>query len=96
MTSPKDTAEEQWARLMAGQLPSQGMSGPASRRAQTPPELRADQRSRLVRTMKDEEAEQRLAKVARLKQARLDKEASDTAQAALAASARTRRAKPTP
>ena len=95
MTSRQDTAEEQWNRLMAGSQPTQVMSVPASRQVQTALELRADQRSHLVRGMADEAAEQRLAKVARLRQARLDKEASDKAQAALAVSAGTSRAKPT-
>lgn len=87
MTSRIDAAEEQWTRLMGGQKPSQVMSVPASSQNQTPGELKADQRTRLVRDMTDEAAEQRLAKVARLRQARLDKEAHDKAQAILAAGA---------
>ena len=82
MTSRIDAAEEQWSRLMAGLEPSQVMSVPASRQVQTPGEVKADQRARLVRNMTDEAAEERLAKVARLRQARLDKEAHDKAQAA--------------
>ena len=91
MSSRQETAEEQWNRLMAGEQPSQMMSVPASRQVQTPQQRKDDERTRLVREMTDEAAEERLAKVARLKQARLDKEASDKAQAALGTSKAQRR-----
>lgn len=79
MPSPQETAEEQWNRLMVYKQPSQAMSVPAPMQDQTPFEAKADQRTRLVRGMIDEAAEERRAKVARLRQARLDREASQKA-----------------
>lgn len=79
MTSRTDTAEEQWKRLMAGEQPSRVMSVPASRQVQTPHEIKADERTRLVREMTDDATDQRLANVARLREARLSKEAQDKA-----------------
>ena len=94
MATRLETAEEQWKRLMGGDQPSQVMSVPASRQVQTPQERKGDERTRMVREMTDEAAEERLAKGARLRQARLDKEASDRAQAPLAASTAKRRSTP--
>jgi hypothetical protein len=79
---------------MSGEQPSQTMSVPASRQVQTPHEMKADQRTRLVRGMSEDAASERLANVARLRKARLDKEADDKAQAELAASARRRQGGP--
>ena len=70
---------------MSGEQPSQVMRVPASRQVQTLQEMKADQRTRLVRGMTEEAADQRLANMARLRKARLDREAHDKAQADLAA-----------
>ena len=81
MSSHQDDAEERWKRLMSGEQPSHVMSVPASRQVQTPHERKADERTRLVREMTDEATNQRLANMARLREARLNKDAADRSQA---------------
>ncbi len=84
MTSRLDTAEDLWSKLMSGDQPSQGKNVPGFRQVQTPHQQKADDRTRLVREMTDASTDQRLANVARLRQARLNKEAEDKSQAASA------------
>ena len=94
MTSRLETAEQQWNRLMSGEQPSREVRVPASRQVQSPHEIKADQRTRLVRGMTEDATDLRLANVARLRQARLDKEAHDKAQAASTMSATKRQSGP--
>jgi hypothetical protein len=85
MTSRLDTAEHLWSKLMSGDQPSQEKNVPGFRPVQTPHERKADDRTRLVREITDAATDQRVANVARLRQARLNKEAEDKSQAAPAA-----------
>lgn len=77
---PSDTA---WLeQFMAGTKPVK-TAALAFRPQLSPSERKADERTRLVREMTDAATEKRLATTARLKAARLGKEAEDRAQAAL-------------
>lgn len=78
-----DPADTAWLeRFMAGTTPVE--AGTQAFRPQlSPSERKADERTRLVREMTDVATEKRLATTARLKAARLGKEAEDRAQAAL-------------
>ena len=67
---------------MAGTRPTES-AVPAFKPQSSPSERKADERTRLVREMTDAATEKRSAATARLKEARLGKEADDRAQAAL-------------
>lgn len=75
-------------RFMAGTTPVK-TGVPAFRPQPSPSERKADERTRAVREMTDSETEKRLTTTARLKAARLGKEAEDRAQAALEAATKT-------
>jgi hypothetical protein len=90
MTSRLDTAEDLWSKLMSGDQPAQGPNVAARRQGRPPHQQKADERTRLVREMTD----QRMANVARLRQARLNKDADDASQAALGVPTKKRRAGP--
>ncbi len=78
-----DPSNSDWLeRFMAGTTPVK-TGVPAFRPQPSPSERKADERTRAVREMTDSETEKRLATTARLKAARLGKEAEDRAQAAL-------------
>lgn len=94
MTSRFDNAEDLWNRLMSGEQPSQVVSVPTYRQVQNPHQKKADDRTRLVREITDAATDQRVANVARLRQARLNKEAEDKSRAALAAPTKKRRGGP--
>jgi hypothetical protein len=82
MTSRIHAAEDMWNKLMSGEQPSHGTNVPACCQGQTARQQKADERTRLVCEMTDAAPVQRVANVARLRQARLNKEAEDTSQAA--------------
>ena len=89
-----DPSNSDWLeRFMAGTTPAKA-GVPAFRPQPSPSERKADERTRLVREMTDSETEKRLTTTARLKAARLGKEAEDRAQAALAAATKTGKRKP--
>ena len=80
---PPDTSDSAWLeRFMAGTEPVE-TAVPTFRPQSSPSERRADERTRVVREMTDAATEKRSAATARLKAARLEKEAEDRAQAAL-------------
>ena len=89
-----DPSNSDWLeRFMAGTTPvTTGV--PAFRPQPSPSERKADERTRLVREMTDGATEKRLTTTARLKAARLGKEAEDRAQAALEAATKTGKRKP--
>jgi hypothetical protein len=78
-----DSSEPGWLeRFMAGTTPVE-RAVPAFRPQPSPSERKADERTRVVREMTDAATEKRSTTTARLKAARLEKEAGDRAQAAL-------------
>ena len=89
-----DPSNSDWLeRFMAGTTPvTTGV--PAFRPQPSPSERKADERTRLVREMTDGATEQRLTTTARLKAARLAKEAEDRAQAALETATKKGKRKP--
>jgi hypothetical protein len=89
-----DPSNGDWLeRFMAGTTPvTTGV--PAFRPQPSPSERKADERTRAVREMTDTETEKRLSTTARLKAARLAKEAEDRAQAALEAAPKKGKRKP--
>ena len=84
MTKPRpDASDAGWLeRFMSGPKTGGG-AAPGVRPPSSPSERKADERTRLVREMTDAATEKRQATTARLKAARLSKEAEDRAQAAL-------------
>ena len=79
-----DASDTGWLeKFMAGTKPVE-TAIPAFRPQASPSERKADERTRAVREMTDAATEKRQAATARLKTARLEKEAQDRAQAALA------------
>jgi hypothetical protein len=89
-----DPSNSDWLeRFMAGTTPVK-TGVPAFRPQPSPSERKADERTRAVREMTDSETEKRLTTTARLKAARLGKEAEDRAQAALEAATKTGKRKP--
>ena len=89
-----DPSNSDWLeRFMAGTTPVK-TGVPAFRPQPSPSERKADERTRAVREMTDSETEKRLTTTARLKAARLGKEAEDRAQAALVAATKTGKRKP--
>lgn len=93
MTSRIETAEDLWNKLMSGE-PLRDAAAPGVRQVQSPHQQRTDDRTRLVREMTDAATGQRVANVARLRQARLSKEAEDKSQAASAVPTKKRRGGP--
>jgi hypothetical protein len=89
-----DPSNSDWLeRFMAGTAPvTRGV--PAFRPQPSLSERKADERTRAVREMTDSETEKRLTTTARLKAARLGKEAEDRAQAALEAATKKGKRKP--
>lgn len=80
---PPDSSDSAWLeRFMAGTKPVK-TAAPAFRPQSSPSEHKTDERTRLVREMTDAATEKRSTATARLKAARLAKEAEDQAQAAL-------------
>ena len=82
----KETIDELWpGDSPAPRPPSpKGMgAAPGQRPPRTSAEARAEETTRVAREMMDGETEKRHAKTALLRQARLDKEAAEKAQAAL-------------
>lgn len=80
---PPDSSDAAWLeRFMAGTTPV-NTAAPAFRPQSSPSEQKADERTRLVREMTDAATEKRSTATARLKAARLAKEAEDQAKAAL-------------
>lgn len=78
-----DASNPDWLeKFMAGTKPAE-IAVPAFRPQSSPSERKADERTRVVREMTDAASEKRSATTARLKAARLGKEAEDQAQAAL-------------
>ncbi len=78
-----DPSDAAWLeRFMAGTAPV-AADVPAYRPQLSPAERKADERTRLVREMTDAATEERRTSTARLRAARLAKEAEDRAQAAL-------------
>ena len=78
-----DASDPDWLeKFMAGTKPAE-TAVPAFRPQSSPSERKADERTRVVREMTDAASEKRSATTARLKAARLGKEAEDRAQAAL-------------
>lgn len=78
-----DASDAGWLqRFMSGTKPVE-TAAPAFRPQLSPSERKADERTRAVREMTGAATEKRLAITARLKAARLQKEAEDRAQAAL-------------
>ena len=95
MTSPKDTADSLWLRATSQvQRPSTDAwypgQSPAGQRSH---HVKADETTRKVRELNNAATDQRHANVARLKQARLDKEAEDQARAVPDASEKGSRSK---
>ena len=84
MTKPRpDGSDASWLeRFMSGTKPVE-TAAPTFRSQTSLSQQKADERTRLVREMTDAATEKRLATTARLKAARLGKEAEDRAQAAL-------------
>ena len=80
--APDPTNSDWLERFMAGTTPAT-TGVPAFRPQPSPSERKAEERTRAVREMTDSETEKRLTTTARLKAARLGKEAEDRAQAAL-------------
>lgn len=80
---PADASDSAWLeRFMAGTKPVD-TAVPTFRPQSSPSDRKSDERTRLVREMTDAATEKRSAATARLKAARLGKEAEDRAQAAL-------------
>ena len=80
---PPDPSDPDWLeRFMAGTKPAD-TAVPAFRPKPSPSERKADERTRVVREITDAATEKRSTATARLKAARLGKEAEDRAQAAL-------------
>ena len=78
-----DASDAGWLeRFMSGTKPV-ATAAPAFRPQSSPSQQKADERTRVVPEMTDAATEKRLATTARLKAARLGKEAEDRAQAAL-------------
>ena len=78
-----DASDAGWLeRFMSGTEPVK-TAAPGFRPQSSPSQQKADERTRVVREMTDAATEKRLATTARLKAARLGKEAEDRAQAAL-------------
>ena len=78
-----DASDAGWLeRFMSGTKPV-STAAPAFRPQSSPTQAKADERTRVVREMTDAATEKRLATTARLKAARLEKEAADRALAAL-------------
>lgn len=78
-----DASDVGWLeRFMSGTKPVE-TAAPAFRPQSSPSERKADERTRTVREMTDAATEKRQATTARLKAARLEKEAEDRAEAAL-------------
>ena len=84
MMKPRpDASNAEWLeKFMSGTKPVE-TAAPTFRSQGSPAQQKADERTRLVREMTDAATEKRLAMTARLKAARLGKEAEDRAQAAL-------------
>ena len=81
--SRPDASDAGWLeRFMSGTKPVE-TAAPAFRPQLSPSERKADERTRVARQMTDADTEKRSALTARLKAARLEKEAEDRAQAAL-------------
>ena len=83
MTKPKDTtpADSWFDKFVSGT--SQDQARPAFQAPKSPSEKKAEESTRFAREVTDAAAEKRQATVAKLKAARLAKEAEDRAQAAL-------------
>ena len=78
-----DASDAGWLeKFMSGTKPVE-TAAPAFRPQPSPSEQKADERTRLVREMTDAATEKRSTTTARLKAARLGKEAEDRAQAVL-------------
>ena len=83
MTSRSDDLHPLWFESLGGERPAAIAAVPPHRRVLTPAEVKATETNRAAREFIDAESEQRQAQVARLKQARLEKEAEE--KSALAA-----------
>ena len=79
MTSRTDDLHPLWFESLSGERPAAIAAVPPHRRVLTPAEVKARETTRVAREFTDAEAEQRQAQVARLKQARLEKEAQEEA-----------------
>ena len=80
---PSDASNAGWLERFMSGTKSVETAAPTFRSQSSPSQQKADERTRLVREMTDAATEKRLATTARLKAARLGKEAEDRAQAAL-------------
>lgn len=83
MTAFKDALDQLWPGDVPPDLPSpaEGLGAPAGfRPPRTPAETRADETTRVAREMIDAVVEERQAKTARLRRARLEKEAQKAAE----------------
>lgn len=84
MTSRQNTAERLWLELISGHEPSSTAKSSEVRLPRTPHESKANETTRVARALTDKTTELRQANTARLRQARLSKEAEDRAHAAVA------------
>lgn len=80
MTTRKHLFDDLWPGAPQPSIDGLGAS-PGFRPARSPSEARAEETTRVAREMTDSAAEQRHARTARLKQARLEKEAAEASAA---------------
>lgn len=80
MTTRKDMFDSLWPGAPQPSTAGLGAS-PGFRPARSPSEARAEETTRVAREMTDTAAEQRHARTARLKQARLEREAAEASAA---------------
>ena len=92
MTSGQDTAERLWLELLSGHAPSSTAKPAEVRLPRTPRESKAIETTRVARALIDKTTELRQANMARLRQARLSKEAEDRTHAAPAQPKKARKA----
>jgi hypothetical protein len=91
MTSRSDTLHDLLFEGLTAEAPSTIAEVPPHRRVLTPAERKAAETTRVAREATEAEAEQRQAQVARLRRARLEREAVDKAAAAAAPPKKTRK-----
>lgn len=80
----KRVLEDIWPIETAPSIAGLG-AAPGFRPARSPAEARSDETTRVAREFVESQTDERRAQVARLRQARLDKEAAEKAQAAAVA-----------